>query len=161
VMRAGLLGTFTDRWAFYPVFDSDKTPGPTWTRDLSVWQRVREENPMDLVRKGDLDLTGHMFFIVAGDRDQYGFQNHIPLFSEELHKRGATTAPPDPVRHGVHTVQFVEEQLPDASIWLGTRLRFEGESPQPAATAPTSESQTPVPVSPGPAIKPSVLPDKS
>ena len=142
VLRAGLLGTYTDRWAYYVVFDSDKTPGPVWKQNLPVWQRVRNENPMDLARNTALDLSGRAFYLVAGARDNYGFQHHLPLFIEALKLRGAAVAPENNVRPGLHNAKFIKEQLPDIATWLGKRLRELPAGDPQAADPPVDSSPT-------------------
>jgi len=122
--RAGPLGVFTDRWAFWPVFDSDRKPGPVWKKDLPVWQRLKEENPMDLARREDPDLSGIAFYLVAGKGDFFSFQHHIPLFKKAVISRGATVAPGDHVRPGIHSVDFLASQAPDLAAWLGERAGF-------------------------------------
>ncbi|MBZ0272524.1 hypothetical protein K8I61_10835 [bacterium] len=125
VLRAGAMGTFTDEWAYWPVFDSDKTPGPVWQKDRPVWQRVRSENPMDLAAKPG-DLSAMRFFLVAGRADNLFFQHHIPRFAELVRERGASVAPDDLVRPGNHSPVFLAAQLPSAFAWIGERFAEEG-----------------------------------
>ncbi len=122
ILRAGRIGRFTDRWAFWPVFDSDARPGPVWNEDRPVWERLRETNPPDLLAPGGLDLNGRAFYIVAGDKDVYFFQHHIGRFAARARQLGARVEPADPVRPGAHSLMFVSRQIPDAAKFLGSRL---------------------------------------
>ncbi len=122
ILRAGRIGRFTDRWAFWPVFDSDARPGPVWSEDRPVWERLRETNPPDLLAREGVDLSGRAFYIVAGDKDVYFFQHHIPRFAARARQLGATVEPADPVRPGAHSLMFVARQIRDAAKFLGTQL---------------------------------------
>lgn len=123
ILRGGPLGTFTDRWAFWPIFDSDAKPGPVWTENRPVWERLRDHNPVDLAAREDLDLSGLSIYLVAGDKDIYFFQHHIPLFAERVKARGAKLSPDNPVRPGNHSLNFVAAQMPEAIAWLSKKQR--------------------------------------
>ncbi len=123
VVQIPVTGKFTDEWAFWPVFNSDEQPGPVWREDKPVWERLRDENPMDMARDDKLDMTGHAFYLVAGQKDGFFYQHHIAPFSDLLVKRGAKVYPDNPIRPGGHTGFFVKKEAPDAAKWLGKRLR--------------------------------------
>ncbi|MCZ7585110.1 MAG: alpha/beta hydrolase-fold protein [Deltaproteobacteria bacterium] len=122
VFRAGKLGTFTDEWAYWPVFDSDREPGPVWKTDRPVWERLRAENPMDLARSGDLNLRAHAFYLVAGDRDAFFFQHHIAPFTELLTTHGARVDPETPIHSGTHAPTFLIQEAPDLVRWFSARF---------------------------------------
>ncbi|MCB9475859.1 MAG: hypothetical protein H6684_15170 [Deltaproteobacteria bacterium] len=122
VVKLGPYGTYTDAWAFWPVFNSDETPGPVWKNDLPVWQRLKDNNPADLLRDEAPDLSGHAVYLVVGAQDEFKFFNQVQVVRPLLAKAGAELFPDDPIRPGHHEGTFVTEQMSLAFDWLGPRL---------------------------------------
>jgi len=120
---AGILG-LTEKWCFYPVFDSDSVPGDVWTEDLPVWQRFKEVNPADILRTSNPDLTGSRFFILTGSSDDFNFDDHQKVVLPLIQQAGGTVDPeytiiPD----GRHNWDTIEPSVPDFVHWLGNTFK--------------------------------------
>ncbi len=113
---------FTERFMLFPVFDSDQWKGPVWQEDKPVWQRVREWNPVDLMRDRKPDLHGVHIWYVVGERDDFNIMSHVPTFDALAMQLGATLEPANRIRPGRHDVPFINDYLPEAVAWIGSRL---------------------------------------
>lgn len=111
-----------EKMYLFPVFDSDQTPGPVWTEDKPMWERIREGNPIDRLRDRRPDLTGVHFWFLAGDGDNFNIDDHAPEFVKLAKELGATIYPDDHIRPGKHDVEFYNEHLDEAIAWMNMRL---------------------------------------
>ena len=119
----GVLG-LTEKWCYYPVFDSDSRPGPVWKENLPVWQRLKSVNPLDILKDNPPDLSASRFFLVTGGEDDFNFDDHIPLTVPLLEEAGATIDPPvNILPGGRHSWETVEEVIPAFLTWLEKILR--------------------------------------
>jgi len=110
---------------FEPVFNSDKRPGDTWEKDLPVWKRMKEVNPVDLLRDKDVQLDGIEYYVFAGDVDAFYFDAHIPLLRELLLKSGARVYPDDNIVPGLEHgwwQKHNDETKRKLVRWIGSRL---------------------------------------
>ena len=116
---AGILG-LTDRWCFYPVFNSDSIPGEFWTKDLPVWQRMQEVNPADILRTTAPDLNETRFFILTGSDDDFNFDDHQAVAIPLIRQAGGSIAPAETIiPGGRHNWNTIEKTIPDFITWLG------------------------------------------
>lgn len=119
---AGLLGV-TERWLYYPVFDSDSAPGPVWSQDLPVWERLSAVNPVELLDSPDVDLAGQHYYIIVGSKDDFNLDAHIPLIVPRLVARGAAVFPEgNVIAGGRHKPEFILAHLDEIIAWIGTEL---------------------------------------
>ena len=86
---------------FEPVFDSDRKPGRVWQKDLPVWERMKEVNPVDLLRDNNVRLDGIDYYIFAGDADAFYFDGHLPLLRKLLINAEAHVYPDDYIVPGL------------------------------------------------------------
>lgn len=120
---AGILG-LTDAWCFYPVFDSDTFPGPAWSEDLPVWDRMRRVNPADLLRDATPDLDDSNIFLLVGSKDDFNFDDHLDVVLSLLWEAGAEVAPADNIiPGGRHAWETLEGHLPLFIEWLDGAIR--------------------------------------
>ncbi|MBI3962635.1 MAG: alpha/beta fold hydrolase [Deinococcus sp.] len=106
----------------YPVFDSDQEPGPTWTEDRPMWERIAAENPRDLLE--GRDLSPYRMILVVGDRDEFNIDAEVASFVDALVQRGFTADPAGRYIRpgGHHNGDFERQVLPEVLEWIGKRL---------------------------------------
>lgn len=114
---------FTERVFFYPVFDSDQTPGEVWKDNQSVWRRMQQHNPLDRLRSEKPNLTGVHIWYVVGNQDDFNIDSQPPLFNPEAKELGAIIEPENQIRPGRHDIPFIRENLDDAIGWINNRLK--------------------------------------
>jgi len=115
---SGILG-LTDKWCFYPVFNSDSAAGVFWTEDLPVWQRQKDVNPADILLIDNPDLTGSRFFIQTGSSDDFNFDDHQKVVLPMIRQAGGTVEPQDTIiPDGRHNWTSIEPSVPDFIDWL-------------------------------------------
>ncbi len=103
----GVFGV-TEEWLYYPVFDSDRNPGPVWSEDRPVWERLSEANPVEMLDTEDVDLSGQRFYILVGSADDFNLDAHIPLIVPRLTAHGAEVYPgANVVPGGRHKPAFI------------------------------------------------------
>lgn len=119
----GFLGV-TEYWLYYPVFDSDRVPGPVWPEDRPVWERLSAVNPVELLDNGDIDLSGQRYYLIVGSRDDFNLDAHVPVVVPRLAARGAAVFPENNIiPGGRHKPEFVVAHLDEIIGWIGTELR--------------------------------------
>ncbi len=121
---AGTLGV-GEEFFYYPVFDSDRVPGPVWKDDRPVWERLRDVNPADILASRRIDLRGIEYYIFAGDRDQFNFDAHLPLVLPLLEKAGARVKPERTIIPGMRHGWWQKEDNEHKQAllrWLAERL---------------------------------------
>jgi len=118
----GLFGV-TEEWIYYAVFDSDTKPGEVWTEDLPVWRRLKDHNPVDILRDTPPDLSRHRYFIIAGDKDEFNSDDVLKVLLPLLESAGARV---DPETHiipgGCHDGVFIVDHLGEIFLWLNVNL---------------------------------------
>ena len=118
----GLFGV-TEEWIYYAVFDSDTEPGEVWTDDLPVWVRLKDHNPVDILRDSPPDLSAHRYFIIAGDKDEFNSDDVLKVLIPLLESAGARVDPEtNIIPGGFHDGQFVIDHLGDIFLWLSVIL---------------------------------------
>jgi S-formylglutathione hydrolase FrmB len=118
----GLLGV-TEEWLYYPVFDSDRHPGPVWSEDRPVWERLSAVNPVELLDRGDVDLVGQRYYIIVGSKDDFNLDSQIPLIVPRLTAHGAKVFPDDHIiPGGRHKKEFISEHIDEIYAWIGQEL---------------------------------------
>jgi S-formylglutathione hydrolase FrmB len=119
----GLLGV-TEYWLYYPVFDSDKNPGPVWSEDRPVWERLSAVNPVELLDKGDVDLSGQRYYIIVGSKDDFNLDAHIPVIVPRLARHGAAVFPgTNIIPGGRHNPEFITAHIYEIIGWIGGELK--------------------------------------
>ncbi len=120
---AGVLG-LTEKWCYYPVFDSDSVPGEVWKEDLPVWRRMKEVNPADILRTVNPDLAGSRFFILTGSKDDFNFDDHQKVVLPMIRQSGGIVEPEENIiSGGRHNWDAIEPSVPDFIRWLGNTFR--------------------------------------
>jgi len=120
---AGVIG-LTDKWCFYPVFDSDKIPGSVWSEDIPVWERMESVNPKDILEEWSPDLRETRYFILTGGKDDFNFDDHQDIVLPLLKEAGAVIDPATTiVPEGRHAWSSVEPYLPSFIEWLDNSLK--------------------------------------
>lgn len=120
---AGLFGV-TERWLYYPAFDSDRTPGEVWTEDRPVWQRLSEVNPVEMLSARGVDLAGQRYYIIVGSADDFNLDAHIPLIVPRLTAHGAAVFPrTNVIPSGRHSPAFLVAHLDEILSWIGEYLK--------------------------------------
>lgn len=126
VVNASQLGGavgLTEKWLYYPVFDSDRSPGPAWSEDLPVWKRLSDVNPVEILDRGSVDLSGQGYYLVVGSQDDFNLDAHVPLIVPRLEAHGAVVEPAEHVLPaGRHSQPFITENLPAIFAWMGRQL---------------------------------------
>jgi len=118
----GLFGV-TEEWIYYAVFDSDTEPGEVWTNDLPVWVRLKDHNPVDILRDSPPDLSGQRYFIIAGDKDEFNSDDALKVLLPLLESAGARVDPEtNIIPGGYHDGRFVTDHLSDIFLWLSVIL---------------------------------------
>ncbi len=114
----------TEKFFFYPVFDSDKQPGEVWKDDKPLWQRLKEVNPADILRNNSINLSGKNYYILAGEFDELNFDAHVHVIKPLLQAAGADVAPENNiVKGGHHAWSTVSPAMENIFSWLlGTPL---------------------------------------
>ena len=126
VNGAALGGVFgvTEQWLYYPVLDSDKSPGEVWTEDRPVWERLSESNPVELLDAGEVDLSGQRYYILVGSADDFNFDAHIPLIVPRLAAHGAQVFPAaQVVPGGRHRPALILAHLDEILAWVAENLQ--------------------------------------
>ncbi len=119
----GLVGV-TEQWLYYPVFDSDRNPGPVWSQDLPVWERLSAVNPVELLDNGDADLSGQRYYIIVGSDDDFNLNSHVQIIVPRLTAHGAAVFPEDNIiPGGRHNPEFISEHIDEIIGWIGTELK--------------------------------------
>jgi S-formylglutathione hydrolase FrmB len=119
----GLVG-LTERWLYYPVFDSDKNPGPVWSEDRPVWERLAAVNPVEILDKGDVDLSGQRYYIIVGSNDDFNLDSHVPVLVPRLTRHGAAVFPEtNIIPGGRHDPEFISAHIYEIIGWIGGELR--------------------------------------
>jgi acetyl esterase/lipase len=119
----GGLAAITERWLYYPVFDSDAAAGPVWKEDLPVWRRLMAVSPADLLRDGGIDLAGARFFILAGDRDDFNIDSQVRVAVPLLGKAGAGVYPEQwVIPGGRHHFDSIMPRMDELVKWIGNQL---------------------------------------
>lgn len=109
----------TEKWCYYPVFDSDSVTGAFWQEDLPVWQRLEAVNPADLLREGNPELNGSRFFVLTGSEDDFNFDDHQLVVFPLIKQAGGTVAPEQTIiPGGQHNWDTIAPQVPDFISWL-------------------------------------------
>ena len=122
-LLGGLFG-LTEKWLYYPVFDSDREPGPAWSEDLPVWKRLSEANPVEMLDAGAADLSGQKYYIIVGSTDDFNLDAHVPLLVPRLEAHGAAVSPAGKILPGGrHSQQFILDHVDEILAWVGERLR--------------------------------------
>jgi len=112
-----------EKMYLFPVFDSDKTPGPVWQEDKPMWERVREGNPLDRLRDRKPDLSGVHCWYLVGDNDNFNIDDQIHEFGKLAKTLGMTLYPSDDhLRPGRHDAEFYFAHLDEAIAWMNERL---------------------------------------
>jgi S-formylglutathione hydrolase FrmB len=118
----GLLGV-TEKWLYYPVFDSDNKPGPVWTEDRPVWERLSAVNPVEILDRDNPDLSGQRYYIIVGSADDFNLDSHLPLVLPKLAARGAAVFPENNVVDGGrHNPTFIAAHIDEIIDWIGGEL---------------------------------------
>jgi pimeloyl-ACP methyl ester carboxylesterase len=121
--NTGIKGRmFTEKMFLLPVFDSDKFRGDVWREDKPVWERVRENNPVDRLRDKPADLRGVHVWYVVGDQDDFNIDAQTTVFNELAVKAGIELEPPDHIRPGRHDLKFFADYVGEAIDWMARRL---------------------------------------
>jgi S-formylglutathione hydrolase FrmB len=113
---------FTERMFLFPVFDSDRKPGPAWTEDKPVWQRVRENNPTDRLRDAKPNLAGVKLWYLVGDQDDFNIDAQRHEFDKLAEAAGIALYPADHVREGRHDMAFFHQYTDEAIAWMNKEL---------------------------------------
>ena len=109
----------TEKWCYYPVFDSDSVPGFFWQEDLPVWQRLEAVNPADLLRAGNPELNGSRFFVLTGSEDDFNFDDHQTVVFPLIRQAGGIIEPAQTiVLGGRHNWDTIAPQVPVFISWL-------------------------------------------
>jgi len=118
----GVLGV-TERWLYYPVFDSDETPGPVWSENRSVWERLSAVNPVEILDRMDTDLSGQRYYIIVGSKDDFNLDAHVPVIVPRLVAHGAAVSPENNIiPGGRHNPEFIMAHIDEIIGWIGTQL---------------------------------------
>ncbi len=118
----GLLG-ITEEWLYYPVFDSDRIPGQVWSEDRPVWERLSAVNPVELLDRGDANLTDQRYYIIVGSKDDFNLDSHIPLIVPRLLARGAAVYPElNVIPGGRHKPEFISAHIDEIMGWIGSQM---------------------------------------
>ncbi len=119
----GLFGV-TEKWLYYPVFDSDKSPGPVWSEDRPVWERLSAVNPVELLDAGNVSLSGQRYYIIVGSKDDFNLDSHIPLIVPRLVAHGAAVFPgTNIIPGGRHQPEFISAHIDEIIGWMGSQLK--------------------------------------
>jgi S-formylglutathione hydrolase FrmB len=119
----GFLGV-TEYWLYYPVFDSDMTPGPVWSEDRPVWERLSAVNPVELLDGGDMNLSGQRYYLIVGSEDDFNLDGHVPVIVPRLTARGAAVFPGNNIiPGGRHKPAFILAHIDEIIGWIGGELR--------------------------------------
>ncbi|MDP8224128.1 MAG: alpha/beta hydrolase-fold protein [Candidatus Lernaella stagnicola] len=114
---------FVERMFLHPVFDSDKLGGPVWTDEKAVWERVRDNNPVDRLRAEKPDLRGVHIWYLVGDKDDFNIDAQRFEFDKLVTAAGATLYPEAHVRPGRHDMPFFNKHLREAINWMNQRFQ--------------------------------------
>ena len=118
----GLVGV-TEKWLYYPVFDSDRVSGPVWSGDRPVWERLSAVNPVELLDRNSVNLVGQRYYIIVGSDDDFNLDAHIPLVVPRLVAHGAAVFPDlNVIPGGRHKPEFISEHIDEIIAWIGTQL---------------------------------------
>ncbi len=119
---SGLLGV-SENFFLYQAFGIDGTDGP-WPKEMPVWMRMRSVNPADILESEQPDLSSLSYLLTAGDRDEFNFDDHLPIVEAALKDLGAqVTAEILPeLKHGWWG-DGNEEYRRKVVLWLGGKLR--------------------------------------
>ncbi|MBN2224172.1 MAG: alpha/beta fold hydrolase [Deltaproteobacteria bacterium] len=118
----GLLGV-TEQWLYYPVFDSDKNPGPVWSEDRPVWERLSAVNPVEILDRDNPDLSGQRYYIIVGSADDFNLDAHIPVIVPRLAAHGAVVFPEtNVIPGGRHEPEFIAAHIDEIIGWIGREL---------------------------------------
>lgn len=82
----------SEEFFLYQVFGADSTEGDDrsiWPGDMPVWMRLQSVNPVDILDSETPDLTAGSFYLVAGDQDEFYFDDHLPIIESALKRHGA------------------------------------------------------------------------
>ncbi len=120
---AGVLG-LTEKWCYYPVFDSDSYPGDVWKEDLPVWRRMKEVNPADILKTVNPELKGSRFFVLTGSKDDFNFDDHQKVVLPMIRQAGGIVEPEETIiSGGRHNWDAIEPSVSDFICWLGNTFR--------------------------------------
>jgi len=123
-MVMGDLLALSEEWLYYPVFNSDSSPGPVWYEDLPVWERYRKVSPVEMLENDIPDLNGHRYWLTVGGDDDFNFDEHVKILVPLLEKSGAVVHPEDPIiPGGRHSVTLIDEYLPEILVWVNEEMQ--------------------------------------
>jgi len=88
--------------------------------------RLKEVNPVDILKDTPVDLTGKNYYLLAGDNDDFNHDAQLLVIKPLLTKAGAGISPENPIiPGGRHNWKTVSPFMNDIFVWIDSHLQPE------------------------------------
>lgn len=94
-----------------------------WKEDKPVWMRLKDVNPVDILKKDSIDLRSKRYYFLIGDTDDFNYDTHLPVIKPLLQKQGAEVLPEKGIiPSGRHEWKAVKPYFDELFFWLNKEL---------------------------------------